>query len=320
MLHRLADAAGDPQRRERGGDERRQRDLEHGFFQFPGGGQFGRQGALQGDPDGIFPEELQGLKEGHVGFTAEIDHFAHGRTAVVSHTVAGHRRGQVRLERRGKDARGWLGRIGNESHFEPGGVLDGLREGGVDGVGDAIPGRHIGERRVERHNHQHMQLAAKVGVVAGLLHVGLGGGLDQVLEGADILLAEFLVGRGQQFALGRKNGDDRRLHPLRVAEQGGTQGVGIDRVLHQERLDGGITTHDLRAAGQVVDAFIQVLVENARADLQVLLDVVAGVALVEIRDQLIYRHLHHGDQPGQEQHELPAEVAETEDPESHDQR
>ena len=64
LPHGLADAAGDPERSEGRGRERGERDEQDDVFQLAGGGEFGGQGTLQGNPDRGFAEQLQVFERG----------------------------------------------------------------------------------------------------------------------------------------------------------------------------------------------------------------------------------------------------------------
>ena len=69
--------------------------------------------------------------------------------------------------------------------------------------------------------------------------------------------------RGEDFLLGRKQGDDGRtslgIEPqaFRIAVEVGTQGFPVERILHDQFPDLKIVAHDLGAAGQVVDPLAQ---------------------------------------------------------------
>ena len=58
LLHRLADATGDPQRGDRGDGEGGEGDEQHDVFQLPGGGELGGQRALECDADRGLAEHL----------------------------------------------------------------------------------------------------------------------------------------------------------------------------------------------------------------------------------------------------------------------
>ena len=151
-----------------------------------------------------------------------------------------------------------------------------------------------------------------------MLFVSFGGLADEEYERADVFGAEHLVSHREQFSFRGEERDHGGLHPVGVAKQNGAQGVLVHRIPHQQRLDACIGAHHFGAAGEKIDALAEVLAENFRPDPQILVDVLDGVAAVGARDEKVDGDLHQGDEPDEQQKQLPAEMAEAKEAEGHD--